>query len=183
MSNSLLERLMAAQTDEERSWIVTESLLISLPSNVATALWAVAIPHWFDAEILAALCPELAHRADEIYQQLQAISCVEVFPERGHNVHEVTRNQLLDQLWKDNPEHFRELSGRAAAYFARSDQPEMQIERIYHLVIAEPTNENSELFNLAQSWSNNYRKVEVESLILNLQQHIAANRVTVAVKA
>ncbi|MFN5857549.1 MAG: hypothetical protein ACK456_16915, partial [Pseudanabaenaceae cyanobacterium] len=76
MSNSLLERLMAAQTDEERSWIVTESLLISLPSNVATALWAVAIPHWFDAEILAAWCTELSHRADEINQQLQAISCV-----------------------------------------------------------------------------------------------------------
>ena len=59
----------------------------------------------------------------------------------------------------------------------------MQIERIYHLVIAEPENWNSELFNLAKVLTNNYRKAEVESLIFNLQQHIAANRVTVAVKA
>jgi tetratricopeptide (TPR) repeat protein len=106
-----------------------------------------------------------------------------MFPERGHNVHELTRNQLLDRLWQDNPERFRELSAKAASYFADGNKPEMQIERIYHLVIAEPANENSELFNLAQLWSNNYRKAEVESLILNLQQHIAANRVTVAVKA
>ncbi len=47
MNNDLLQRLMAAQTDEERSWIATESLLESLPEDVKTALWAVAIPHWF----------------------------------------------------------------------------------------------------------------------------------------
>jgi tetratricopeptide (TPR) repeat protein len=183
MSNDLLQKLMAAQTDEERSWIVIENLLESLPEDVKSALWALAIPHWFDADILAALCPELADHADEIYRQLQTISCVEMFPERGHNVHELTRNQLLDRLWQDNPERFRELSAKAASYFADGNKPEMQIERIYHLVIAEPANENSELFNLAQLWSNNYRKAEVESLILNLHQHIAANRVTVAVKA
>ena len=183
MSNDLLQKLMAAQTDEERSWIVIENLLESLPEDVKSALWALAIPHWFDADILAALCPELADHADEIYRQLQTISCVEMFPERGHNVHELTRNHLLDRLWQDNPERFRELSAKAASYFADGNKPEMQIERIYHLVIAEPANENSELFNLAQLWSNNYRKAEVESLILNLQQHIAANRVTVAVKA
>ncbi|MEI6429333.1 MAG: tetratricopeptide repeat protein, partial [Pseudanabaena sp. ELA607] len=174
---------MSAQTDEERSWIVTENLLDSLPEDVKSALWAVAIPHWFDAKILAALCPELVDRAEEIYQQLQKLSCVEVFPDRGHNIHELTRNQLLDRLWQDNRERFRELSRKAASYFTQGHKPEIQIERIYHLVIAEPANENSQLFNLAQSWSNNYRKAEVESLILNLQQHIAANRVTVAVKA
>ncbi|NMF58834.1 tetratricopeptide repeat protein [Pseudanabaena yagii] len=183
MNSDLLQKLMVAQTDEERSWIVTENLLESLPEDVASALWAVAIPHWFDAAILAALCPELVDRADEIYRQLQDLSCVEVFPERGHNVHELTRNQLLDRLWQDNPEQFRELSRKAASYFGQGNKPEIQIERIYHLVIAEPANGRSELFNLAQLWSNSYRKAEVESLILNLQQHITANRVTVAVKA
>ena len=51
--------------------IVTENLLESLPDELATALWAVAIPHWFDTDILAALCPELSDRAEELYQQLQ----------------------------------------------------------------------------------------------------------------
>jgi tetratricopeptide (TPR) repeat protein len=183
MSKDLLQRLMAAQTDEERSWIVMENLLESLPEDLARALWSAAIPHWFDAAILVALCPELADKAEELYGDLQKLSCVEVFADRGHNVHELTRNQLLDRLWQDDRERFRDLSGKAAAYFENSNKPESQIERIYHLVIAEPENENRELFNLAQLWSNNYRKAEVESLILNLQQQIAANRVTVAVKA
>jgi len=183
MSNNLLQKLIAAQTDEERSWIVTENLLKSLPTELATALWAAAIPHWFDADILAALCPELTDRAEELYRQLQTISCVEVFADRGHNVHELTRNHLLDHLWQDNPERFRDLSRKAAAYFTQGNKPEIQIERIYHLLIAEPENENGELFNLAQLWSNSYRKAELESLIFNLQQHIAANRVTVAVRA
>jgi len=38
MINDLLQRLMAAQTDEERSWIATESLLESLPEDVKSAL-------------------------------------------------------------------------------------------------------------------------------------------------
>jgi len=183
MSNSLLERLIAAQTDEERSWIVTENLLESLPKDVASALWAVAIPHWFDAEILAALCPELADRADEIYRQLQDLSCVEVFPERGHNVHELTRNQLLDRLWQDKPEFFRSFSGKAAEYFARGDSPKNQIECIYHLAVADPTVGINYLSNLAQRWDSNYLRAELESLIVNLQQQISADRTTIATKA
>ncbi len=109
------------------------------------------------------------------------ISCVEVFPERGHNVHEVTRNQLLDRLWKDNPEHFRELSGRAAAYFARSDQPEMQIEWIYHLVVINPYQEFEALSNLLEKWSRQFRKSQIESLLNNLQEQVKANRVPITV--
>jgi len=143
----------------------------------------VAVPHWFDAEILAALCPELADLAEEIYRQLQLISCVEVFPERGHNVHELTRNQLLDRLWKDNPERFRELSDRVAAYFAQTDRPENQIEWIYQLAVANPDRCINELSDLANGWQNTFRRAELDSLIAFLQMQIRANRTTVAVKA
>jgi small subunit ribosomal protein S1 len=182
MSNDLLQKLMAAQTDEERSWIVTENLLDSLPEDVANALWAAAIPHWFDAEILAALCPKLSGRADEIYRQLQNLSCVEVFPERGHNVHELTRNQLLDRLWEDNRERFRELSNQAATYFARGNKPEIQIERIYHLVVAEPITVKNELSNLVQTLRTNYRRAELDCLVMNLQQQVNANHLLETVK-
>ncbi len=181
MSNDLLQKLMAAQTDEERSWIVTENLLESLPKDVASALWAVAIPHWFNAEILAALCPELGDRADEIYQQLQELSCVEVFPERGHNVHELTRNQLLDRLWKDSPERFRELSGKAASYFAQRGKSENQIERIYHLVVADPNRGIDALSDLSQRLDYTFRREELASLVFNLNQQLYANRLTIKV--
>ena len=183
MINDILQRLMAAQTEEERRWIATESLLESLPKEVKSALWAVAIPHWFNVEILAALCPELADRAEEIYRQLQTISCVEVFPERGHNVHELTRNQLLERLWKDSPERFRELSDRAAVYFAQTNRPENQIEWIYHLAVANPDRCINELSDLANAWQNAFRRAELDSLIAFLQMQIRANRTTVAVKA
>jgi uncharacterized protein (DUF697 family) len=176
MSDDLLQKLMAAQTDEERSWIVIENLLESLPKDVAMALWAVAIPHWFDAEILTALCPELADRADEIYQQLQDLSCVEVFPARGHNIHELTCNQLLDRLWQNDPERFRTLSGRAAVYFEKGDKPEIQIERIYHLVVIYPERGINELQNLAQKWNNTFRRTELEALFSNLQEQVNSNR-------
>lgn len=176
MSNNLLQKLMAAQTDEERSWIVTENLLESLPEDVARALWAVAIPHWFDSEILAALCPELADRADEVYRQLQDLSCVEVFPERGHNVHQLTRNQLLDRLWKDNSERFRQLSNRAAAYFSQEDRSEIQIERIYHLIIANSEEGLKALFALLDEWQKNWYASQLEFLITRIQEQVRANR-------
>ena len=169
MINDLLQRLLAAETDEERSWIATESLLESLPEDVESALWAVAIPHWFDAEILAALCPELADRADEIYRQLQDLSCVEVFPERGHNVHELTRNQLLDRLRQHNPERFRDLSGKAAEYFANVDNQEFKIEWIYHLMATREDRGVNELVNLVNDLPNNFRRAELERNIKKLE--------------
>ena len=181
MSNDLLQKLRAAQTDEERSWIVTESLLESLPEDVASALWAVAIPHWFDGEILAALCPELADRADEIYRQLQELSCVEVFPERGHNVHELTRNQLLDRLWKDNPERFRALSGKASAYFKTNDESDPQIEWIYHLLVVDSDTGISEFQSMAQRWDSTFHITELSSLIIQLKQQFDTNRITVEI--
>ena len=73
---------------------------------------------------------------------MQKLPCVEVFAGRGHNVHELTRNQLLDRLSENDLERFRDLSGKAATYFAKGDKPEIQIEWIYHLENSKPTNEN-----------------------------------------
>ena len=106
--SSLLEKLIAATTDEERNWIVIRSLLESLPTDLALALWTVATPEWFNAEILAALCPKLAGQADKLYLQLQKLPCVEVFPERGHNIHELTRREILNHpMWLNNLIRYR----------------------------------------------------------------------------
>lgn len=183
MSNDLLQRLLMAKSDEERSWIVTENWLESLPNDLATALWAVAIPHWFDAEILVALCPELSDRADELYRQLQELSCVELFAERGYNVHQLMRNQLLEHLWKDNQERFRILSGRVSVYFEKGSNPEIQIERVYHLVIADPVIGMRKLSNLVYEWNSSFRRAELHYLLTYMQQHISANRVTLDLKS
>jgi tetratricopeptide (TPR) repeat protein len=183
MTNQFLTRLAAAQTEEERSWIVTETLLETLVPELASAVWAVAIPHWFNAPILAALRPELAAEAERLYTELQALSFVEVFPERGYNIHERTRKLMLSHLWQENAEKFRLLSARAAEYFARSSRPEDQIEWLYHLIVVDTKWEGSELWNLAQQWSNNFRRAELESLLKTLLEQVEANRVERPAKA
>ncbi len=173
MSKNILQKLKAAE-----SWVVTEDLLESLPTDLAKALQAAAIPHWFNANILSALCPDLSAKSEELYRQLQELSCVEVFTERGHNVHELTRNQLLDYLCLTDSEQFRTLSEKAAEYFAESDRLEMQIEWIYHLVAAYPLKGIKEFTSLIQKWNDTFRRAEIDSLIINFEQQVA--RLTIA---
>ena len=132
MNSGLLARLMAADP-AERQWLLLESVLESLSVQVRQSVWAVAVPHWFDDRILAALCPELAMQAAEIYQALQALSFVEVFEGKGHNIHEATRSLLLDRLWTDRPDEFKLISARAAEYFENDESS--AAEWLYHKAV------------------------------------------------
>ncbi len=100
MTNGLVSLLAEAQTEEECLWFVTQDLLQSLPTDLSKAAWAAALPHWFNAEVLSALHPELAPKAEQLYSQLQGLAFVETFPERGHNIHEATRHLILNHLWQ-----------------------------------------------------------------------------------
>lgn len=185
MSYALLERLRTAQTDEERAWIITESLIDTLSPELQSAVWAAAIPHWFDAEILAALRPELQAQAADFYAQLQTLSFVEVFAERGHNIHERTRKLMLERLWQQNQDEFALLSARAATFFEQNDSSSaVQIEWLYHLVVADREWQNSDLWNfLALEWWNNFRQAELESLIQTLLEQVEAYRTTILATA
>ena len=175
MNADLLTRLAQADTEDERTWLVTENLLHTLSPELQSAIWASVIPHWFDAEILTTLRPELTETAEEIYGQLQQLPFVEVFPGRGHNIHERTRRAMLEQLWQVNSEEFKQLSGNAAQYFS-SDSSENQIEAIYHQVVADPDKGSKHFWDLAQTWYNDFRLVELEASLDNLQEHIQQQR-------
>lgn len=81
--HDLLARLQAAETAEERGWLVTQALLDSLPPDLRRAAWAAAVPHWFDAGILAALLERPAADCASLYVELQNLSFVEPFEARG----------------------------------------------------------------------------------------------------
>ncbi|MEH2254767.1 tetratricopeptide repeat protein, partial [Nostoc sp.] len=184
MNSELLQRLAKAQTDEERSWIVTESLLSTLSPELAAAAWAGVVPHWFNAEILAALRPELQTQSSQLYTELQALPFVEKFPDRGHNVHDLTRNLMLKHLRLERRDEFITLSQRAVEYFGSTNpEPETQIEWLYHLIVVDREWEGSELWDLAQKWDNNFRVAELESLITALLEQIAAAQVATPAKA
>ena len=153
MSDDLLARLQAAESAEERDWLVTEALLESLPAELRQAAWAAAVPHWFDASILAALLEKPPEECAALYTELQTLPFVEPFEARaGHNVHEVTRTAMLARLWNERRDEYVALSRRAAATFAGGDEPETCIEEIYHLLIASPDAGAAALYDQGWKW-------------------------------
>src|SRR6266545_3480276 len=128
MSDELLSRLLAAETPTEEMRI----LLSTLPENLAELVWAAAIPHWFNAEILAYLKPNLAAEIDALYLQLQDQPYVEPFQDRGHNIHESTRVVILELWWKEKRDEYRKLSLFAERYFSSKDDEIFLVESAYH---------------------------------------------------
>ena len=55
MNEQMLQQYLAAESEEERAWISANALLETQPPDIREAVIAAAVPHWFDAEILAAL--------------------------------------------------------------------------------------------------------------------------------
>ena len=116
---------------------------------------------------------------------------MEVFPGQGHNIHDLTRKIILNRLWQDNQNEFITLSQRLAEYFFTINQnqeqinqePEIQIEWLYHLIVVDKEWKNDEFWNLAQNWVNNFRTAELESLISALFEQITTNRVGITAQA
>ncbi|RFP62837.1 MAG: tetratricopeptide repeat protein, partial [Limnothrix sp. CACIAM 69d] len=167
----LLEKLNQATSTEERNWILLESRLARLPGDLATMVWAAAIPHFFDAAVLAALCPELADQASDLYGQLQTLEFVEEFVGHGHNIHELSRNILLDQLWKTDQERFLLYSRRMGDYFAGLDEVDAKIEMTYHRILADPNRWDYALDSVIVEWLN-YRDLDkIEIALTRWQEH------------
>ncbi|AFZ03642.1 tetratricopeptide repeat protein [Calothrix sp. PCC 6303] len=183
MSQDLLARLTEAKSDSERAWIVTQSLLDALPAELSQMIWAAAIPHWFDGNILAALRPEFATQADELYIKIQSLSFVEVFAERGYNIHELTRKLILDHLWEENKEEFLTLSLRLSEYFQNQDTAEAKIEWLYHLAVTDTDGAGNTIDNYFIDLNNSFRYGEIETLANVLLEQVAANRVNSTIKA
>ena len=55
MQDDLLTQLLSASTEEEKAYLLAMALLETQPPDIREAVIAAAVPHWFDAEILAAL--------------------------------------------------------------------------------------------------------------------------------
>src|SRR5271165_596683 len=102
-----LRILRAAQGDPARLILASVDLLLAERSEserkkLRRALEAVAVPHWFDEEILSALLDApLAAEVQSLTAQLRRLPVVEPFPARGPgaaNVHETARLALLRRM-------------------------------------------------------------------------------------
>jgi hypothetical protein len=86
---------LEALPESERPWAVTQLCLSNLSEDLRTVVWQMAKYDYFDAHTIATACPELAEQSESLYLQIQELPFVEEFPRRGHNIHELTRAQLL----------------------------------------------------------------------------------------
>jgi anti-sigma regulatory factor (Ser/Thr protein kinase) len=177
MNPEFLAKLTAAQTDDERSWLVTELRLGTLSEELRSMVWAAVIPHWFDADILAALRPMLASQAVDLYSEIQGLSFIEQFGDRGHRVHDLTRRLMLDRLWTAEKSQFKLLSHRAANYFERKSEVEVdKIEWIYHYIVSDPVRGANAIKSLADSLLNEFRRPEYELLIKTIKEQLDTGR-------
>ncbi|MCB8924634.1 MAG: NACHT domain-containing protein [Ardenticatenaceae bacterium] len=179
MNPELLERLSQASSASEREVIIFEMSLAALSAELQAAVQAAAVPHWFDVLFLDAL---LAAESDELYDQLLRLSFVEQVPGKGYAVHERTRKLLLQQLWHNEPDYFRELSRRAANSCAGRESQlalsDWQAEMVYHQLVSDPEAGIDGLRQLATQWANYqfHTYDEIEYTLRLAQEQLEAGR-------
>lgn len=178
MSADLLEGLRSASSSEEQAWFITRELLESLPIDVKSTAWVAALPHWFHADILAALLERPLVDCATLYADLQRLPFVDRFEARqGHNIHPVIRAAMGDQFWRERPEEYVRLSTRAADYFSRSSERDWQREYIYHLLIAAPDKGADLLRDLYTEWMKSLNSWDLANpLAQTITEQVEAER-------
>ena len=169
---ALLAGIAAATGDPARLSLATLDVVLALRGEpeLRSAVHAAAIPHWFNAEILAC-CTETDHETSErIFARLQTLPMVETFAARGGmNVHEATRLALRDHLLNTDPDRFHRLSSRAANCF-EGDAPHLLIEALYHRLVTEPVLGAEALRQLCLQWDSAGKHEVLQSLAVVLEE-------------
>lgn len=107
----------AASEPDDAAWIEAGAVLESLTPELRDVVWAAALPHWFDAEILAALQPKHAVTAEERYRLLRTLPFVHEHLQGGHTIRAEVRDHLLDELWANQRDTYVAWSARLADHF------------------------------------------------------------------
>ena len=167
----------------EREWIVMEFSLQNLSEILRQAVWAAAIPHWFDRDFLNAILVNPLKDSD--FETLKELSFVEVFPERGFNIHERSRKLLLDKLSSTNKARYQKLSKRAAAYCTKQDESvtAWRVETLYHGLLANNTRAKDDFINQGFNWLNSFQYDKLENLTKVVLDAVNSGFVTVEVAA
>ncbi len=148
-----------------------------MPEALVSMLWAAAIPHFFDEQVLAALRPELADEAEELFADLQALTFVEEFQGQGYNIHELTREVLLSRLWQQDRKEFLLLSKRAANYFFDMRvSSEADVEFAYHEILG-GSNPSDRLLDRVIDWWRYYQMDRIQSVLQAFSEHQKAERI------
>ncbi|MEZ4736928.1 MAG: hypothetical protein R3E79_58350 [Caldilineaceae bacterium] len=177
MSNTptLAERLEQAGNSAAQSWVITELLLNAYPATIRQSVIAAAVPHWFTAEILAALLDLSMAEAEERYVSLQQLSIVQPFGDLGHTLHDLTRNGILAHLVHNAVEELRYYSQRVQYYFSQQSvalDSQSKVESIYHQLILDANHGRDALKASTRIYRRYGDFAAIENLLRNYQELI-----------
>ncbi|HSS49810.1 MAG TPA: RNA polymerase sigma factor [Thermoanaerobaculia bacterium] len=180
MAADFLTQLKFTKGDQAQDWLVMEQSLTRLSHEIQRAIWAAAIPHWFDVDFLSYLLEERAEILAADFDAITHLSFVERFPDLGFNIHEHSRKLLLTKLWQNNPSQFVHVSNRAQAYCSQKNdaEPAWRIEQIYHSLSADPEKGLKLFTDQVRTWRTQQLDERAESLIKTALEVAEAGRIT-----
>jgi tetratricopeptide (TPR) repeat protein len=120
------------------------------------AIEAAAVPHWFDADILAGLISVSRSEAQELLDIFARFPMIESFDARGpscFNVHETSRLAIRKRLYETDMGRFKELSARAIDAVGPGLEPYLIVERLFHRFAADPDKAANECEVLYRDWA------------------------------
>ena len=177
-----LQLLEKARGNDEQITLATVELAVSsqpseLQNETREAVYAAAVTHWFDSNILTSLLQLPPEAVSRIYAVLTHFSFVEPFQRyNAFNIHERTRLHLLAVLTRDHPEKYHTYSARAAAHFSQGNMPHEKIETAYHQLIAEPEKGAYTIGNLYDDWRIKGEDEALQALAAPIEEHWKSKR-------
>ena len=201
----LLNDIPLEMGEDEVLCALLNEIIAHAELDVAEAIRFCAIPHWFNEEVIAWLRVEglkSSRRSRQILTALTELNFVGPYHERGWAYHENMRDLLLRRWRERDGEEFRELSGRAAGYFAHKlgekealwgrllaagqrvlgkvetpteyERAEYQRELMYHLLAADP-GQGFKLFRRMFTRAHRFYQLSTCALLLQLVGEQAAH--------
>ena len=186
---------------------VTVRYVFSLHPALSDAVFRCAVLRWFTPEVLEGVLgvgtistlaerkPEQEMDNLELFEQLKNLRFAENYSGDSYSFHDITRELILDHLWKNEPDFYKKVSAQAAAYFDHLlklqgdllDRGEVEFEQInwdlgvdwcYHYIIA---NEDESIDVINGFLNNLLDKFQVgtfHAVVQTLSEHSAAGRLS-----
>src|SRR5436190_3740843 len=168
------------EDEQEALGLIIDKIASENP-KLAEAVRLCAIPHWFNAEILALLRGEAGKpsvRTETILEGLKSKNLAFVQLDKLF-FHDDVRNLLVNRWRKNNPEDFKKLNGKVAAYYdyklqqsvsddqgRRADQrAEWEREEMYHLLVADEDRGRERFKSLCNRAMDSYRLSTLDLLL------------------
>ncbi len=122
-------------------------MLATQAPPVSTAIYAAAIPRYFNTQVLAVILSVPYDRADNLNQELQRLPFIQPYGQSNYTVYDAIRAGILQEWCKPNHKsEYLNINNRLAQYYHEicdSDPISSRGERteaIYHQIVVDEKN-------------------------------------------